>query len=398
MADAQLADTLAAARRVDIRAALPRRIPRRAALASLLLTTALAFSLGLPNPQEETLLHQAAVRAAVENQVERLEAAREEIGRTRALSDEEQEALLRALEEVLAALQEGPDEPQQVVAALAEAERALAPLQDPGAAAVEAGLERAARELVDSELTREIAELLAQGDYSAAAESLAAYAGTQGEPLTGQQQLELARELAQAAEAVAEIAPQLEEQLAKATAAIERGDIAQAREAIRKAAEQLAEEGERIQRQQAVEGTLAALQEGRERIAQAGGRADSQGDNWGAQVARGEQQGNGQGAGAGQQLQPGHHEDAGSAGPYDEVYAPQRMSGEGPGINLGRDGEEGSPSGEAPLPAPERGGASIPYREVYADYAAQAHAALEGSYIPLGMKQYVRDYFSSLEP
>ncbi|MGD1997255.1 MAG: hypothetical protein PVH62_10845, partial [Anaerolineae bacterium] len=76
MADAQLADTLAAARRVDIRAALPRRIPRRAALASLLLTTALAFSLGLPNPQEETLLHQAAVRAAVENQVERLEAAR----------------------------------------------------------------------------------------------------------------------------------------------------------------------------------------------------------------------------------------------------------------------------------------------------------------------------------
>ena len=38
------------------------------------------------------------------------------------------------------------------------------------------------------------------------------------------------------------------------------------------------------------------------------------------------------------------------------------------------------------------------YREVYADYAAQAGAALEGSYIPLGLKQYVRDYFSSLEP
>jgi len=35
---------------------------------------------------------------------------------------------------------------------------------------------------------------------------------------------------------------------------------------------------------------------------------------------------------------------------------------------------------------------------VYAVYAGQAYAALESSYIPLGMRQYVRDYFSSLEP
>jgi hypothetical protein len=40
----------------------------------------------------------------------------------------------------------------------------------------------------------------------------------------------------------------------------------------------------------------------------------------------------------------------------------------------------------------------VPYREVYAEYAEQAGAALEGSYIPLGLKQYVREYFSSLEP
>ena len=50
------------------------------------------------------------------------------------------------------------------------------------------------------------------------------------------------------------------------------------------------------------------------------------------------------------------------------------------------------------LPVPGEGQAAVPYREVYADYAAQAGAALEGSYIPLGLKQYVRDYFSSLEP
>lgn len=67
-------------------------------------------------------------------------------------------------------------------------------------------------------------------------------------------------------------------------------------------------------------------------------------------------------------------------------------------MDVGREGDEGPPVVGAPLPAPEGGTASVPYRQVYADYAEEAGAALEGSYIPLGMKQYVREYFSSLEP
>ncbi len=67
-------------------------------------------------------------------------------------------------------------------------------------------------------------------------------------------------------------------------------------------------------------------------------------------------------------------------------------------MDVGREGEDGLPVDDTPLPAPEGGQAAVPYREVYADYATEAQAALEGSYIPLGMKQYVRDYFSSLEP
>jgi hypothetical protein len=106
----------------------------------------------------------------------------------------------------------------------------------------------------------------------------------------------------------------------------------------------------------------------------------------------------GQEAGDGQQTQPGHHEDAGSGVPYDEVYVPYRLDEEGAGVDVGREGDEGMPVDGAPLPAPEEGRAGVPYREVYADYAEHAGAALEGSYIPLGMKQYVRDYFSSLEP
>jgi hypothetical protein len=65
---------------------------------------------------------------------------------------------------------------------------------------------------------------------------------------------------------------------------------------------------------------------------------------------------------------------------------------------VGREGGEGLPTGSVAVPAPEGGSASVPYREVYADYSEEAGAALDSSYIPLGMKRYVRDYFSSLEP
>jgi len=102
--------------------------------------------------------------------------------------------------------------------------------------------------------------------------------------------------------------------------------------------------------------------------------------------------------GSSPQTQPGHHEDAGSGAPYDEVYIPYRLDENGQPVNVGRPDDEGAPVGSAPLLPPFDGQAAVPYRQVYADYATQAAAALESSYIPLGMKQYVRDYFSALEP
>jgi hypothetical protein len=80
------------------------------------------------------------------------------------------------------------------------------------------------------------------------------------------------------------------------------------------------------------------------------------------------------------------------------VYVPERLKGDGTTVDLGREGDDGQPVGDTPLPAPHGGQAGVPYQDVYGDYAAEAQAALDGSYIPLGMKQVVRDYFTSLEP
>ena len=40
----------------------------------------------------------------------------------------------------------------------------------------------------------------------------------------------------------------------------------------------------------------------------------------------------------------------------------------------------------------------VPYRTVYQDYLDAASQAMDQSYIPVQMKDYIRDYFTQLEP
>jgi hypothetical protein len=216
--------------------------------------------------------------------------------------------------------------------------------------------------------------------------------------MTPEEQLELARQLAEAAEALAEADPELAEQLARAAESLQTADVEGAREALRAAAQAMGEAGARVERQEAVEGTLSELQESREAIAKASGSMPGSASRpGGAQGKTGSQSG-GQQPGSGQQTRPGHHEDSGSGKPYDDEYDPERVGTDGEAVNIGREGEGGVTVGDVSIPSPEGGRSNVPYREVYGDYAEEAGAALDGSYIPLGMKQYVRDYFSSLEP
>lgn len=408
MTRAQMADALQAARDVDVQAMLPLRAPRRALAIWGALLLGLILSFWLPNPQEQVLLQRAALAETIAEQREQLETLREAVAQDEGLSDAEREALLQALGEALDTLDKKRLSPEEAIAALSEAERKLAELRDPGARGLRSGLERAAAEMADSHLTREISQALIQGDYQRAAQALAAYSGTEGVPLTREEELELARELKQAARALADVDPELAQELAQAAEAIERGDIPRAREAIRQAAQRMGAAGERVARDRTVEGAQAQLQESRRQIAETGKvRPENPevvqrgaGEPPGAGGPAGQRRGGGGDVGQPEAGQPGpgDHDDTGSSAPYDEVYVPYRLDEEGVELDIGRTGEGEFPIGTVPIPPPGTGQAGIPYRQVYAEYAAQAGAALESSYIPSGLKQYVRDYFSSLEP
>lgn len=85
-------------------------------------------------------------------------------------------------------------------------------------------------------------------------------------------------------------------------------------------------------------------------------------------------------------------------GQFEPVYAPQRPGGEGgPEIELDPNSSD-APVQEGEFSQNPSGNASVPYNQVFSDYSDAANRALESDYIPLGLRDVVRDYFSSLEP
>jgi hypothetical protein len=46
----------------------------------------------------------------------------------------------------------------------------------------------------------------------------------------------------------------------------------------------------------------------------------------------------------------------------------------------------------------QNNGAQTPYQQVFSDFYSYALTSLDRNYVPLSVKDYVRDYFSSLDP
>ena len=64
-------------------------------------------------------------------------------------------------------------------------------------------------------------------------------------------------------------------------------------------------------------------------------------------------------------------------------------------IRSGGDGQtqSGSQSGQG-----QNNGALTPYQQVFSDFYQYALTSLDRNYVPLSVKDFVRDYFSSLDP
>ena len=419
----QRRDALTAARGIEPRRAFPLRWLRRPTLlAGVLLvgTLALAF---LPNPMDAILAERTAVAQAAEEQAEKIEDLEKDLQEAEGLTPEERERLLRELQELTEQLRANPGDRAEALADLSKLEESLRERLDSNASARQAALESLAsqlRALAGTEKTNET-------DLSAAAQALQELAQQLGDMDSSQRQAtaELLQQMAARAAQAGQ--SDLAQALASMAQAAQSGDSQAASQAADSAANALSQAQASQADQAALQRALSQLQDSRQAVANAGqgnagARAQGQGPGQGQSQSQGQSQGSSQGqgnqAGSGggtkaNTLPPatrsgkaGRPQGQGQSGGVREfeaqVFAPwERRQGQGDQLDIpGQDSGQGQTQvkeGQQPLPGAP-GAARVPYQEVFYNYLDTANQAIENSYIPNGLKDYVRDYFSQLEP
>jgi hypothetical protein len=436
LAARQIEDAASTARQVDPRALLPLRLRPAEILVVLVLAALAPLSVRLAGEPIQAAQNQRAAEAAVEGEAERLEELISEIEADPVLTEEQRQALTAPLEEARQQLSETRSL-EEALSALTEARDELQRLEDSEAQAqaqdLRAAGERLSQEMGSAEENplQPFSEALSAGDFDAAAQALREL---QLEKSTAEEAETQARQFEAAAEALEETQPALAEELRQAAQALLTGEAQTARQALDSAAQSVEETGQAGEAAQAASQASAQVQAGQERLAEAGGgsaQAGAQsGEGQGGQAGQGQANagsgqsgeesqgaaGSGQGESSGEAqtgeeagtnpIQSNNGPGDGGESAYDPVYAPQRLDGSSgqeiglPGSALSKQSEEtgGQPIGQGSQIPGEAGSSQVPYTEVYSNYAVDYYRAIESGQVPAGLRDVVRQYFSSLAP
>ncbi len=422
----------------------PLRVNRRPLIAALALAAAVVALMVLPNPQDQVLAERAAIREATQQAVAQIEQLRQEIAQNQNLSPEERAALDRELAELQRRLEQNPGNREEALADLSTTEARLQQRLTPDADAQRAALEQLARNLQAIENQPQSSRPTLEQ-----AEDALRQLAQQIEPMTAEERAQLAEQLRQEAQQLQQSAPQTAQALQQAADALQQNNVQQAQQALEQAAQSVQQAQQQQAAQQAAQQAIAQLQEERQSIVQSGQQQQGQqqqgqqqqgqqqgqqqqgqqqgqqqqgrqqqGQQQQGQQQQGQQQQGQQQQGQQQGQQPGQEGLSGSqmegnqqspatgnqagTGSSDLVYQPFTPDGQPRDIERiqGQEGAGGQTQvqqGQLNVP----GGASplqTPYQQVLREYQRAAGEALDQSAIPPHLKDYVRDYFSRLEP
>jgi hypothetical protein len=447
LADLQLSDAVAHLRQVEPVEAFPIRLRLRevnAALLAVLLVVGLAV---WPNPMQQTVRQREQMAQTVRQEAERLTRAADQIA---AANVDEQSEELRQVEQALRdaarALEQRASNPEEALAALAALEQRLQALRAQGSEDLQDALAALAGSMAQDPRTRDAGQSLARGDFQQAAGQMRQIA-QQMDQMSPAERARMARSMRQAGQRAQRSNPALGQGLQQAGNAMEQGDAGRAQEGLNQAAGALEQAAGQLRASSERERAMAQMQQSRGQISrasqqnqnqQARGQQGQQGQGQQGQQGQGQQgqgqqgqgqqgqgqqgqgqqgqgQGQGQGEGDGQgqgqgqgQSQNGEQGDGAEAGGsgagtgsnprsdavYDPAFAASRQE------RLNPD-DQFSPEEAIENPNPEEGlrnDAQVSYRQVHARYQEQAVQSLQNNYIPIGLKDLVKDYFTSLSP
>ena len=364
------------------------------------------------NPMTLLLQERAAIKEQAQAQAEKIEAFKESVEESAQLTDEEKQELIKKLEQLAEALRNNPGDLEQAIADLSRFEEALRRDVDPSLGSTETLLHSFANRL--SELAGSQDE---SGKQDSASEALQALS-EKLDDMSPAEREQLARNLAQMAASSFQLGNNsLGQSLSDLAQAIQAGDKDAAQQAAIASQASMKELEKQISSQQAIQAALAQAQASRQALSQTAkstspnsGQAGAQ--NPGAAPGSGAQPGAGGGSFA-NQLPParggrtnvrpqGNAADAPLGSLDNQVYSPWERPGTSenelfiPGQEL-QEGETTSIEGQSPQ-AGIANPSLVPYNQVFFQYLSAANQAMQKDFIPGDLRDFVRDYFASLEP
>lgn len=393
---------------------------RSLGVATMLIFLTLA-SMVIPNPQVERLAQKAAIEQAAKEQAKQIETARQEIEQDQKISPEMRDELARQLEELAKKLQRNPGDLEQALADLTRLEQELKRKLDPNLASRQAMLETLAAQLARATGERNSPDAIQSSEQ--ALERLA----KQMEQMDEAQRQQLAQSLAQAAAQSAQTGDgQLSQALAALAQAVQSGDAQAVSKASQDVQSVLAGSETQMADQMALQRSLAQANASRQALAQTGrqvaqananpGQANP-GNLSGAAQAGGQRVSGGgtkanqlpPATGGKRSVDPQGNAPNASITPLDnktgfasQVYTPwQKTANQAAQIFIpGQETQQGqTTSTESNNPLPGIANPALtPYNQVFYNYMNTAAQAIGQSNIPSNLLDYVRLYFSSLEP
>ena len=417
-------DALEHLKTMDYKKRMPLRPNKRYLLICLILTATLALSGFIPNPMEGKAEELHKLKAKISEQQKRVDKLAEKVKSNPKLSEEQKKELEKKLTELKKELKTAKDE-KEINKALGRTEKKLEYIKDKYAPGED--LNKIADAFSKSEMTKALTDMIKNGDEKTFKANIKKMA-EELKKLSPEEKQQLAEELSKLAQEIKNN-PELSKafaELSKKLASGELGDISgelseldqsiselMENESIRNAISELTKELDNANTsesngQQGQQGQDGSGHQGQ------GNTPGGNGEQGQGNQPGGNGQGGGQGGGAGSGTNMGNENQTpippGSSGinkkdgslkkdgEYEKIFTPQTLGGEGETANLnGKKGTGGTTEQVITDKSQTVRGSSVPYNQVVGQYRDKAMESMNTSDIPPGMKDMVKEYFTSLE-
>ncbi|MBI5029333.1 MAG: hypothetical protein HZB51_02310 [Chloroflexi bacterium] len=424
----QLDDALTTAHAIEPRRAFPIHVERAMVLRAAAALLVGIVLLALPNPMDAIVAERTQVAKTAQAEAVKLEQLAQEIEKNTTLTPEDKNALLRQMRELIAQLKSNPGDAKKALADLSKFQEQLrATLRVDPVTSME--------QMALASLAQQLAQLAGAKDTpqdAAETAKLLEELASQLDKLSPEQRAALASALDRAAAQTAAGDPNLASALSQMAQSTRDGKVdSRSQSASRQAGQTLRDAANREALQQAVARALNQSDASQRAMAQAQGQGNqgnqgnqgTQGNqgqgqnqgqgNQGTQGNSGQGQGNQVGGGGGTNAntlpganrtgragEPTGQNKSFGTGDLETVYAPVATGQGREEFVTGQQNPSGDTTnreGKAPQPGTNNP-ALVPYNQVFQKYAEIAGQTMEHSYIPSGLQDFVKEYFSGLEP